>query len=224
MLNTSSPFVGDKPDSRLSFYMYAENGEIKVWNDASNPIFLKTLNNSGLSKFLENESYMFYKCKESNDTNYECCLGINKKTGELLFALDEFGLIGRMTLVTEATTETHSFVAKGYDFTGCRPNSVLFAQSDKQGETVAGGNRIEMNATSITYNDFIVSKSYNTINTRILDQEGVKKGMLNIANSGYSTKRFTNSLFKLLIYKNDERGGMTQEEMENELKKNILLK
>lgn len=124
---------------------------------------------------------------------------------------------GKLTFITNATSGTHSFIGNKFISTfSSDGRSFLFGQTS-QG--------IINSETFITNKDNmspILSKEYN--NASSIFSKGLSTGLLTLRPRHGSLGQTLNSFSQLLIYENDERGGMTQAELEGELAKDIKLK
>lgn len=67
----ANPFIGDKPDERISLCVYADERGLRYWNDKKDPMPFKTINNNGLKIWEETEDYIIYIDKDAITTTVE---------------------------------------------------------------------------------------------------------------------------------------------------------
>lgn len=67
----ANPFIGDKPDERISLCVYADERGLRYWNNKKDSIPFKTINNNGLKIWEETEDYIIYIDKDAITTTVE---------------------------------------------------------------------------------------------------------------------------------------------------------
>lgn len=139
----------------------------------------------------------------------------------------------KLAFNTPATSETHSFIMKNINFKNdLDPNSVqkvavLYSTHDYTQEWIPFNGRdlkneyyscFISNIYKSLFNDVYINNSNISINGK-----GKTTGTLNFTLVTPYTQK-PNTFSQLLIYENDERGGMTETELKAELAKDIRLK
>lgn len=117
---------------------------------------------------------------------------------------------GKLGFITKASSGTHSFMVKAFESSGSLTRTLWRSWRYE---------RVEYYENEFEPKNILFSEKF--ANVRI-QGKGIYSDTGNLGISGDTDK--PNSFFQLLIYLNDERGGMTQAELEGELVKDLKLR